>query len=97
MLGSRLPATSVSTQASFHNLSKINAFRMDGKRKLRKIRLVHLIIKRQSVTKSLWKVLLHKLIVMKYRGVRTTFGDTFVTLSTMFESTTSNVKISNVL
>ena len=48
---------------------------MDGKRKLRKIRLVPL-------TKSLWKILLHKFIVMKYRGVRTTFGDTFVTLST---------------
>ena len=70
---------------------------MEGKRKLRKIRLVPLIIELQSVTKSLWKIVLHKLIVMKYRGVRTTIGDSFVTLSTMFESTTSNVKIPNVL
>ena len=58
-----------------------------------------LVIERQCVTnvESVWKILLHKLIVMKYKGGRTTFDETFVTLSTMFESTTSNAEISNVI
>ena len=73
---------------------------MDGKRKLSKpVWCLDLVIERQCVTnvESVWKILLHKLVVMKYKPVRTTFSETFVTMSTKFESTTSNVKISIVL
>ena len=60
---------------------------------------MHLVIERQSVTnvESVRKILLHKLVVMKYKLVRTTFSETFVTMSTKFESKISNVKISIVL